>query len=500
MAKADPLTNPRAELALLGSVVRAKVEMRVQIVMRVREEWFSSADRAAVWQVMVDLVNRSLPMDITLLDDALKAKLPDASRLSVIEAITNAMPTASLWEQLADRVEDYHTRRRGIELCEAAKAQFSDLKIKATDALGSAESDLFSLHNMRASKGMQHIGAFMGEATDKIYQAISNRGYVNGGLPSGLTDLDRRFIGGARPGYVILFGAEPGGGKTVLLMELFSNLAMGEADYDEARVAREKGFENYQPQPVGIYSYEMDGPALAQRYIITRSKIQLNKMQRGQVSRQEQEALQKAYREILASKLHIEHCPGTSIQELRVKARYDVQRLGLKAIGIDYAQLITSSSKSAQGNRTQEMVDVSKGIDLMAEECGVPVFVLAQTKQEFWGKRGGIAALAETSQLAKDADLIGLLGFWDNLNSGKKNKGAAGDDSPWPDEEDGEQPEPGDPTVFAYLDIVKNRHGPNTQGQEPIRLLWERDYYEFISTTKRLYDSTGKEVEGASAN
>lgn len=497
MMNPNELSNPRAEVALLGSLVRAKPDLRVQMVMRIREEWFTAADRVAAWQVMQEMVNRSLPIDTTLLDDSLKAKLGDNARTALVNALITAMPTAALWEDLATRVEDYYTRRRGVEVAQAALARFSDLKIPAAEALESTESDFFGLHNLRAGKGMQHVGAFLAEAVGQIEEAISNRGYVIGGLPTGLTDVDRRYIQGLRPGHIFMVAAEPGGGKTVFLMEVACNIALGEWDYDEGLRAFEKGFPNYQPNNVGIYTLEMDGASLMKRCLIGRSRIQLNKMQRGMVNRKEQEDLRKACETMLRSRLHIEHVPGISIQELRVKARYDVQRFGLKLICIDYAQIITSSSKAARGNRTQEMLDVSQGLDLLAEECGVPVIVLAQTKQEFWGKRANTAALAETSQLAKDADFIGLLGFWDVIEGQKKKKGAGGGETPWDeDEEEEEEPvDPGDPSVYAYLDIVKNRHGPNTQGQMPIKLKWERDFYEFISTTKRLYDSTGKETE-----
>lgn len=499
MTSPDELSNPRAEMALLGTLVRAKPELRVQMVMRIREEWFTGADRVAAWQVIHDMVNRSLPIDTTLLDDSLKAKLGDAVRAALVNAIITAMPTAALWETLATRVEDYYTRRKGVEACREAMARFADLKVPAAEALESAESELFGLHNLRAGKGMQHVGAFLVEAVSQIEEAVTNRGYVIGGLPTGLTDVDRRYIQGMRPGHIFMIAAEPGGGKTVAMMEIACNVAMGEADYDEATRAREKGFPNYQANNVGIYTLEMDGASLAKRSLIGRSKIQLNKMQRGMVNNKEKEELARAARQLLDSRLFIEHVPGISIQELRVKARYDVQRHGLKLICIDYAQIITSSSKAARGNRTQEMLDVSQGLDLLAEECGVPVIVLAQTKQEFWGKRANTAALAETSQLAKDADFIGLLGFWDVIEGQKKKKGPPGEKNPWDgpdeDEEDDEPTDPGDPSVYAYLDIVKNRHGPNTQGQMPIKLRWERDFYEFISTTKRLYDSTGKETE-----
>jgi len=42
-----------------------------------------------------------------------------------------------------------------------------------------------------------------------------------------------------------------------------------------------------------------------------------------------------------------------------------------------------------------------------------------------------------------------------------------------------------------------NSHGPNTSGKPPIKLLWERDFFDFISTNKRLFDSTGGETQEA---
>src|SRR5574343_1403025 len=194
--------------------------------------------------------------------------------------------------------------------------------------------------------------------------------------------------------------------------------------------------------------------------------------------------------------LYFDYVPGISIQELRVKARYAVMRFKLAMICIDYAQLITSNSKAAQGNRTQEMVDVSKGLKLLAQECGVPVVVLAQPKQETWGQRAGLNAMAETAQLAKDADLVVMFGFWDiiarqmkQFSKRDRNAVAGNEDD---DDEDEEQRygESDDPTVWAYADIVKNRHGPNTNGKPPIKLRWERDFFDFVSTNDRLFDST----------
>lgn len=286
------------------------------------------------------------------------------------------------------------------------------------------------------------------------------------------------------------------------MMKLAWNRAAGVGDYEEHWKALEwalKGDKhlNYLPCEVGVFTLEMDDVNLTERLIITQSKVEMSKMHRGQMSRAENDALAKAHAKIVKSKLYMEFVPGISIQELRVKARYAVMRHKLKLICIDYAQLITSSSKAARGNRTQEMVDVSKGLDLLAQECNVPVVVLAQPKQETWGHRAGLNAMAETAQLAKDADLVVMFGFWDKISKQIEGLEKATKDGVMggADNEEHEDREPDDPTVYAYADIVKNRHGPNTTGKPPIKLRWDRDFFDFVSTNGSLFDSTGKEKQ-----
>ncbi len=496
------LANPQAELALLASALRASPEQRAQMAAEAlqQESWFTGAERVVACRVMREMIEKSLPVDLTLLKDGLRAHLADPIADQFCETLAGAMPTASLWIQLAEKCRDYYVRRQGVEVAEPAKQQFVNLATPAGEALESAESGFFALHSARSGKGMRHVSASLHEAYASIEESMMNRGYVTGGMPTGFTDLDRFYIKGMRPGHVIMLVAPPGGGKTVAMMKLCWNRAAGRGDYDEyenalMHAAQDNGkHQNYLPCEVGVFTLEMDDVQLTERLLITQSRVEIAKMQRGQISRKEQDELGRAHRRIVESKLFFEFVPGIAIQELRVKARYAVMRHKLKMIAIDYAQLITSNTKAARGNRTQEMVDVSKGLKLLAQECNVPVVVLAQPKQETWGMRAGLNAMAETAQLAKDADLVVMFGFWDKIAKqiegleAKTKAGVTGEN-----EEEHEDREPDDPRCFAYADIVKNRHGGNTTGSKPIKLFWERDFFDFVSTNRRLFDSTGKE-------
>lgn len=488
------LSDPQCEIALLASLVRSDPETRVQMIMTLREEWFTSAERAITCRTLHDLVNESLAIDLTLLHESLKKHLPEDTARLITTTLSTAVPTASLWKKYAERVQGYHTRRKGIEACQHAIAAFQDPKTTPPNALEEAESALFSLHSQRLGKGMRPIADSLAHAMDSIQESWQNRGHVTGGLACGFTDIDRSNIKGLRPGHVWIVAAPPGGGKTVFMMKMAWNIATGSGDY------REFTADRHPAQKIGIFTLEMDDVQLTERLLITLAKVEMNKMQRGNVSRKELDDLKHAVQTAKASGIHFEFCPGVSIQELRVKARYAIMRYGLTALFIDYAQLITSNTKEARGNRTQEMMDVSKGLKLLAQECNVPVIVLAQPKQETWGQRAGLNALGETSQLAKDADLVGMLGFWQNLKpkdlgQGNEPDPADNEKSPWDDDPaaplNGPISNPDDPFAYAYFDIVKNRHGPNTNGKPPIKLRWERDYFDFISTNDRLLDPTG---------
>jgi replicative DNA helicase len=466
--RVNNLANPNAELALLGSVFRANAEQRTLWASTVKEEWFTTADHVMACRVIVDLVGKALPIAPALVEDSLRAAGMAEAGVRFVESLARAVPTAELWQPLAGRVKSYYLRRRGVETARESEKRFHDMTLDPMEALAQSESEYFDLHDKNLGDGMRHLSFSTADAMKSIMESIDNRGRVTGGLATGFTDLDRMNIKGMRGGQVYFYGAEPGGGKTVLLMKMLWNLAMGRGDYHEFK---------QDAVAVGMFSLEMPDASLAERILIRLAEIELHSLDRGMINRHERKRIEEAVEEIRKSLFHIEYCPGMTVQEFRVKCRYAMIRYGLKAVGVDYVQLMNSSSKDAKGNRTQAMMDVSLGILMTAKECGIPVIALAQQKQDTWGKRAGLDAFAETSQLAKDADLVGLLGNWDRLKLGNQDEDGVERVSQHPD----------DPQVCTYLDIVKNRNGPNTVGKAPIKLNWAKDYFDFMSTTGRLF-------------
>ena len=87
-----------------------------------------------------------------------------------------------------------------------------------------------------------------------------------------------------------------------------------------------------------------------------------------------------------------------------------VKSSGVKLVVIDYLQKIHASGKHEK--RTYEVGEVSTALKAVAVETGAALLVLAQLSREPEKQKGRmpqISDLADSAQIERDADLIGLL-------------------------------------------------------------------------------------------
>ena len=76
-------------------------------------------------------------------------------------------------------------------------------------------------------------------------------------------------------------------------------------------------------------------------------------------------------------KLFIDDTAGSSIMDIRAKARKLKAEHGLDILVIDYLQLLHGGPKRHE-NRHQEVSDISRSLKALAKELDVPVVALSQ--------------------------------------------------------------------------------------------------------------------------
>ena len=183
------------------------------------------------------------------------------------------------------------------------------------------------------------------------------------GIKLGLAPLDK-MLGGAKPGQMILVAARPSVGKSALALQFAEHVAVSGR------------------MPTGLFSLEMTEREQRTRLILSRSRVNLERVREKLISDGEFQRMSNTGRVVADAPLYIDETAGLMISELRARARRWHQRFGLRLLVVDYLQLARSNSRQAQNSREREVGEVSAGLKALAKELGVPVLALCQLNRD----------------------------------------------------------------------------------------------------------------------
>jgi replicative DNA helicase len=111
--------------------------------------------------------------------------------------------------------------------------------------------------------------------------------------------------------------------------------------------------------------------------------------------------------------IFIDDTPGITVSDLRTKARREAHQRPLGLIIVDYLQLMSGGSRfSSEGNRVQEISEISRGLKGVARELNVPVIALSQLSRSVENRSPQIPQLAdlrESGSIEQDADIVAFI-------------------------------------------------------------------------------------------
>ena len=129
----------------------------------------------------------------------------------------------------------------------------------------------------------------------------------------------------------------------------------------------------------------------------------------GNLSDDDFSKLSEAMGEMAEAPIYIDDTPGLSVLEMRTKARRAAHDAPLGLVVVDYLQLMQSSTTRSDGNRVQEVSEISRGLKLLARELNVPVIALSQLSRSVESRSPQIPQLAdlrESGSIEQDADIV----------------------------------------------------------------------------------------------
>lgn len=436
-----PPHNIDAEMSLLGAVLIDE-EVLADITEHVSPKDFYDKRHAVIYSGMMRLYERHKPVDLLTLTDELKKKdeLETVGGSAYLTELTNYVPTSAHAEAYAELVEQKAVRRRLIKASGEISELGFDEETTTQELLEKAEAELFSVSDQSLKQDLTSLETILTDSFDRMEELHRNKGALRG-IRTGYRDLDNMTAGLQRSDLIIL-AARPAMGKTTLV----TNLA-----YNVATIAK---------QPVLFFSLEMSKEQLVDRMLADASGVDAWNIRTGNLSDEDFSKLSEAMGEMAEAPIFIDDTPGLSTLEMRTKARRAAHDQPLGLIIVDYLQLMQGSGRS-DGNRVQEVSEISRGLKLIARELNVPLIALSQLSRTVEQRSPQIPQLSdlrESGSIEQDADIVSFIyrpGYYEPDNPEYEN--------------------------ITDLIIAKHRNGPVGK----VQLYFHPERLRFMSLDKR---------------
>jgi len=384
-----PPHNIDAEMSLLGAVLIDE-NVLADITEITSPKDFYDKRHSIIFGAMMRLYEKHNPVDLLTLTDELQRKneIDDVGGSVYLTELTNYVPTAAHANAYAELVAQKAVRRRLIKASgEIAELGYNE-DTTTQELLEKAETEIFAVSDQSLKQDLVSIESILTESFDRLEELHRNKGSIRG-VKTGYRDLDSMTAGLQRSDLIIL-AARPAMGKTTLV----TNLA-----YNVATLAK---------QPVLFFSLEMSKEQLVDRMLSDASGVDAWNIRTGNLTDDDFAKISEAMGEMAESPIFIDDTPGLSVLEMRTKARRAAHDQPLGLIIVDYLQLMQSSGRS-DGNRVQEVSEISRGLKLIARELNVPLVALSQLSRSVESRSPQIPQLAdlrESGSIEQDADIV----------------------------------------------------------------------------------------------
>lgn len=378
-----------AEKSLIGAVL-IDDEVMADVTEHVTAHDFYDKNHGVIYGAMLRLYEKHKPIDLLTLTDELKRKkeLETIGGSAYLTELTTYVPTAAHAESYAEIVGQKAVRRRLIKASGDISELGFDEDTTTQELLEKAEAELFSVSDQTLRQDVVALESILSESFDRLEELHKNKGQLRG-IRTGYRDLDNMTAGLQRSDLLIL-AARPAMGKTTLV----TNLA-----YNVATIAKE---------PVLFFSLEMSKEQLVDRMLADASGVDSWNIRTGNLSDDDFSKLSEAMGEMAEAPIYIDDQPGLSVLEMRTKARRANHERPLGLIIVDYLQLMQASGRT-DGNRVQEVSEISRGLKLIARELNVPLIALSQLSRSVEtreSKKPQLSDLRESGSIEQDADIV----------------------------------------------------------------------------------------------
>ena len=399
--------NVEAEAALLGAMmIDNRIAEDVQI--KLRSDHFYESVHGRIYDAILLLLDRNVTATPVTLrpqfeaDEAM-AVLGGPAYLAKLTANGAALIGA---RDFANQIYDLALLRELVSVGREMTQKALDTSKAATpkEQIEEAESALYKVAEEGGETGSVKSFLQASRAAIELADKAMNSGGGLSGVTTGMDTINAK-TGGLHHSDLLILAGRPGMGKTALATNIAFNAAKRWVQDMEDGIAPAKSVG----AKVAFFSLEMSADQLATRILAENSGISSESLRMGKIGNAEFRQLARAAAELESLPLFIDDTPGLTIAALRTRARRMKRQHQIGLVIVDYLQLLQGSGRSSEGNRVQEISEISRGLKTLAKELHVPVIALSQLSravEQREDKRPQLSDLRESGSIEQDADIV----------------------------------------------------------------------------------------------
>lgn len=382
------------EASVLGAILIDN-DAFVKIADKLQADDFYDQRHRAIFLAIRKVYDDHKAIDVLTLSNQLKAskQLESVGGAAYLTELTNFVPTAAHVESYATTVIEKAVRRQLMKINKELSALAQDETKQLKELIEIAEAELMKVGQQQIKQNVVSIEEVLESSFERLDELHRDKKKIRG-IPTGFKDLDNILAGLQRSDLFVL-AARPSMGKTALSLNLAHNIAL------QSKV------------PVLIFSLEMSKEQLVDRLLSMESGVDAWALRTGNLTDADFEKIGQAMGSLSEAPIYIDDTPGLTVGDIRTKSRREAHRHELGLIIVDYLQLMSGGGRYASdGNRVQEISEISRGLKGVARELNVPLIALSQLSRSVENRSPQIPQLAdlrESGAIEQDADVVAFI-------------------------------------------------------------------------------------------
>ena len=409
---------------------------------KISVEVFYFKNHQEIYKAIIFMYKNKRSIDILTLNIFLQENglLKKVGGIQVLLELINQIPNLIYLEEYIRLIKDKFLRRSLIKLGYEIINSSYITNISLEIILNNLENEVFYLTNEIKTQKMLSSAQLLNNVFSELKDKFLNPTVP--GLVSGFYSLDSLTQGFQKSDLIVIAG-RPSMGKTALSLNITLNIIKNSN------------------LPVLFFSLEMSKEQLMYRVLAIETNINQTMLKSGKLSQADWNKLNKIMKIISKLPLFMDDSPNLSIQDIRSKIKTIIsEQTEIGLVIIDYLQLMQNPDLK-NGNRVQELSQITRYLKNMAREFNIPIIALSQLSRNVENRvdqKPILSDLRESGSIEQDADLVLMLSKVKSNNSSYNDKLISS---------------------FVELIIAKHRNGPTGT----IRLKFNKEQMTFSDLT-----------------